>query len=213
MLLQQSSICVVALQASLSATDGSAFSLESEGSVVEQAYLPNEAESELEFGFMRVKCLECIPKEEQYLVERKLLIKWGAREHHVTHYTFRFNTRLLTNYSEINTNTIALGAIRELVLFVNNIRSLYKKDRNTNPSLQRKRSILLYDKLGTNLCGIFCALFIGMDCIENEESFDLLQTCRDLCSQRPKIINSSGDFYLILRGLSVFQDEVRQRIY
>ena len=41
-----------------------------------QAYLPNEAESELEFGFMRVKCLECIPKEEQYLVERKLLIKW-----------------------------------------------------------------------------------------------------------------------------------------
>ena len=64
----------------------------------------------------------------------------------MTHYTFRFNTRLLTNYSEINTNTIALGAIRELVLFVNNIRSLYKKDRNTNPSLQRKRSILLYDK-------------------------------------------------------------------
>ena len=127
----------------------------------------------------------------------------------ISHYTFHFNMSLLSNYSQTSdSDRKNPEGLRELISLVNLTRDIYKSQQTTVFSQKSNHPILLYDKyakfitlmrilnlfyflrLGTNLCGIFTALFIGMDNLDNEDSFDLLQCCRNLCSERPKMITS-----------------------
>ncbi|KAI6649734.1 hypothetical protein LOD99_6524 [Oopsacas minuta] len=216
LLLQQNCPCIINIQITRFQEDlipnGSAFSIDSGDSISDQTYLPNDIGTELEFNFIKIECIDCIINDDKCLEERKLILRWGkGKEYKVTHYTFHFNKSLLSNYSQMSDSVKKNPkGLKELISFINHTRSIYKSQQMTITAHRSRHPILLYDKLGTNFCGIFTAISIGMDNLDNEDSFDLLQCCRTLCSERPKIITSIGDIYLILRGLVLYNKEFRQ---